>query len=82
MSLTFSFALLVQHGSSDRVTDPKLSQALYDEASSKDKSILLYEGMWHSVSGETEENVEKVLNDRIAWVLERADAAENSKKTK
>jgi acylglycerol lipase len=40
----FDAPFLVQHGKADRVTDPKLSQMLYDEAKSEDKSIRLYDG--------------------------------------
>jgi acylglycerol lipase len=64
----------VQHGKEDKVTDPKLSQALYDESKSKDKTIHLYEGMWHSLTGgEPLENVLLVFNDAIEWILARAD---------
>jgi alpha-beta hydrolase superfamily lysophospholipase len=69
----FNAAFLVQHGKADRVTDPKLSQALYDECKSEDKTIRLYDGMWHALtSGEPAENAELVLNDSIEWILERA----------
>jgi alpha-beta hydrolase superfamily lysophospholipase len=78
---TFDAPFLVQHGLADRVTDPKLSQALYDEAPSKDKTIRLYDGMWHSLCGEPDENIEKVLNDSIEWILDRAGPVDN-KKTK
>ena len=40
----FDAPFLVQHGKEDKVTDPKLSQALYDESKSKDKTIKLYDG--------------------------------------
>jgi acylglycerol lipase len=36
--------VLILHGLADTVTDPMLSQALYDECSSTDKQIKLYEG--------------------------------------
>jgi acylglycerol lipase len=59
------------------VTDPKMSQALYNESKSQDKTIRLYEGMWHSlIGGESRDNVRRVLNDSIQWVLERADNQE------
>jgi acylglycerol lipase len=75
----FNAPFLVQHGTADRVTDPKLSQALYDESKSEDKTIRLYEGMWHSLTaGETDENTELVYNDTIQWILERV---EGNKKT-
>lgn len=42
----FKAPFIVQHGLSDVVTDPSLSQALYDESPSKDKTIKLYEGVY------------------------------------
>ena len=35
---------LIIHGKDDRVTDPALSQALYEEAKSNDKTLKLYDG--------------------------------------
>ena len=70
---TFKAPFLVQHGLDDVVTDPALSQALYDEASSLDKAIKLYDGMWHSINiGESEENLERVFRDSIEWILKRS----------
>lgn len=70
----FSAPFLVQHGKADKVTDPKLSQTLYDEAISTDKTIRLYDGMWHALTaGEPTENVQLVLNDSIEWILARAN---------
>ncbi len=69
----FSSPFLIQHGKADRVTDPVLSQALYDECKSKDKTIRIYDGMWHALtSGEPLENVELVFNDSIQWILARS----------
>jgi alpha-beta hydrolase superfamily lysophospholipase len=69
----FDAPFLVLHGKADIVTDPQLSQALYDESPSKDKSIHLYEGMWHSLtSGEPDENIDRVFQDCIEWILKRA----------
>lgn len=68
----FDAPFLVQHGKEDKVTDPKLSQLMFEESSSPDKSIKLYDGMWHTItSGEPEENVNLVFNDAIAWIMER-----------
>ena len=68
----FDAPFLVQHGSLDRITDPKLSQRLYDESKSSDKTLRLYEGMFHSLlCGEFDENIDVVFNDSINWVLER-----------
>ena len=70
---SFNAPFLVQHGKSDVVTDPALSQALYDEAASSDKSIKLYDGMWHSINiGESDSNLEIVFRDSIQWILKRS----------
>jgi len=69
----FSAPFLVQHGNADKVTDPNLSQALYDESISTDKTIQLYDGMCHALtSGEPSENIDIVFNDTIEWILARA----------
>ncbi|EED92153.1 phospholipase [Thalassiosira pseudonana CCMP1335] len=69
----FKAPFIVQHGLSDVVTDPSLSQALYDESPSKDKTIKLYEGMWHSINiGESDENLDIVFRDAIDWILKRS----------
>lgn len=69
----FNAPFLVQHGLDDVVTDPDLSQALYDEASSSDKAIKLYDGMWHSINiGESDENLDIVFRDSIEWILKRS----------
>lgn len=68
----FDAPFLVVHGKADVVTDPNLSQALYDESKSKDKTIKLYDNMWHALmSGEPDENIDLVYKDCIDWVLRR-----------
>ncbi|KAI4301417.1 hypothetical protein L6164_034698 [Bauhinia variegata] len=66
----------VLHGEADTVTDPEVSRALYDRASSKDKTIKLYTGMWHGLTcGESDENIEIVFADIIAWLDKHASDA-------
>ncbi|KAK6260251.1 Serine aminopeptidase [Theobroma cacao] len=65
----------VLHGEADIVTDPEVSKALYDKASSRDKTIKLYPGMWHGLtSGEPDENIEIVFADITAWLDKRCNA--------
>ncbi|CAK7348313.1 unnamed protein product [Dovyalis caffra] len=60
---------LVLHGDADTVTDPEISKALYEQASSEDKTMKLYPGMWHGLTaGETDENVGIVFADIVAWL--------------
>ncbi|KAJ6416548.1 hypothetical protein OIU84_002413 [Salix udensis] len=66
-SVTIPFIVL--HGSMDVVTDPKVSESLYEEASSEDKTIKIYDGMLHSLLfGETDENIEIVRHDILSWL--------------
>ncbi|CAN6469312.1 unnamed protein product [Victoria cruziana] len=60
---------LVLHGEADTVTDPAVSRALYENASSMDKSLRMYPGMWHGLtSGEPDHNIDMVFGDIIAWL--------------
>ncbi|KAL6197474.1 hypothetical protein ACLB2K_033082 [Fragaria x ananassa] len=66
---------IVLHGSADVVTDPNVSRALYEEAKSEDKTIKIYDGMMHSLLfGETDQNVEIVRGDILAWLNQRCTA--------
>ncbi|KAM1604636.1 hypothetical protein ACFX1Z_031095 [Malus domestica] len=68
----------VLHGEADTVTDPEVSRSLYEKASSTDKTIKLYPGMWHGLtSGEPDGNVEVVFADIITW-LEKHTSDDNS----
>ena len=67
----------VLHGEADIVTDPEISKALYEKASSRDKTLKLYPGMWHALtSGEPDCNVDLVFADITNWLDRRtADPA-------
>ncbi|KAJ3691812.1 hypothetical protein LUZ61_020976 [Rhynchospora tenuis] len=63
----------VLHGEADTVTDPEVSRALYERASSSDKTMKLYPGMWHGLTaGEPDDNVEAVFADIITWLNQRS----------
>ncbi|KAG1368120.1 putative caffeoylshikimate esterase [Cocos nucifera] len=64
-----SSPLLILHGAADKVTDPNVSKFLYDKASTKDKTLKLYEGGYHSIlEGEPDDRIESVINDIISWL--------------
>ncbi|KAK2637556.1 hypothetical protein Ddye_032348 [Dipteronia dyeriana] len=68
-----SMPFMVLHGEEDKVTDKAVSKQLYDLASSSDKTLKLYEGMWHGLLyGEPPENIEIVFKDIINWLEKRA----------
>lgn len=75
--VTLPFLLL--HGEADTVTDPLVSQHLYDNAKSFDKTFKTYEGMWHSLTeGEPDDNVELVFKDIFSWLDAKTAAAKAS----
>ncbi|XP_024988259.1 caffeoylshikimate esterase [Cynara cardunculus var. scolymus] len=64
---------IVLHGNADAVTDPAVSEELYEKAKSKDKSLKIYDGMMHSLLfGETDENVKIVRGDILSWLNDRS----------
>lgn len=76
IKLQVSLPFLVLHGEEDKVTDQKVSKQLFELASSKDKNIKLYQGMWHGLLyGEPEENINIVFKDIIDWLDRRASSA-------
>lgn len=65
---------LTVHGTADGVTCPTSSKLLYEKASSADKSIKIYDGMYHSlIQGEPDENANLVLKDMREWIDERVE---------
>ncbi|XP_015942369.1 caffeoylshikimate esterase [Arachis duranensis] len=64
-----SLPFVVLHGEEDQVTDKAVSKQLYEVASSTDKTIKLYPGMWHGLLyGEPPENLNIVFSDIIDWL--------------
>lgn len=61
--------LLIFHGTADKLTDPHASRMLYARARSDDKTLQLYEGLYHETFNEPEK--EQVLDDVAAWITAR-----------
>lgn len=58
------------------VTDISVSKQLYDVASSSDKTIKIYPGMWHGLLyGEPPQNLQIVFSDIIDWLQEKSQYA-------
>jgi acylglycerol lipase len=61
--------LLILHGAADQVTDPHVSEFLYEMASTQDKTLKLYEGAYHSIlEGEPDDRISAAINDIISWL--------------
>ncbi|PKU76199.1 hypothetical protein MA16_Dca022030 [Dendrobium catenatum] len=65
--------LLIVHGGDDVICDQACVEELHRRASSQDKTIKIYPGMWHQLIGEPDENVDLVFGDIINWLRTRAE---------
>jgi alpha-beta hydrolase superfamily lysophospholipase len=61
--------LIIVQGGADSMIEPSGAQMLYDKASSEDKTIRIYEGLYHEVFNEPER--EMVLKDVEDWLESR-----------
>jgi len=64
-----SLPFITVQGGQDKLVDPGGAQMLYDGASSKDKTIRIYEGFYHEVFNEPERAM--VLKDVETWLERR-----------
>jgi acylglycerol lipase len=71
--------LLVMVGSGDRVVPPDGGVMLYERASSEDKALKLYDGLYHELMNEVREDRERVLDDLVEWFDAHAPARRASR---
>lgn len=62
----FSLPVLIMHGLQDKLADVAGSQILYEQISSKDKTLKLYEGLYHEIFNEPEKD--QVIREMIEWL--------------
>jgi acylglycerol lipase len=61
-----SLPIIIVQGAEDILVEPSGAQMLYDKASSKDKTLKIYDGMYHEVFNEPDR--ERTLKDVEAWL--------------
>ena len=61
--------LLILHGTADRVAAVEASRELFQRARTEEKTLRLYQGLYHEVLNEPER--EQVLADLIEWLDRR-----------
>ncbi len=66
---TLRLPILLLHGSQDTICPPPASQWIYDQAGSTDKTLKIYEGLYHEIHNET--HYGRIMNDIIEWVSGR-----------
>jgi alpha-beta hydrolase superfamily lysophospholipase len=65
----FSLPCFLANGSADKLSDPGVSQFIYDRCSSEDKTVHVYDGLFHEILNEPEK--ETVMSDMLAWMEAR-----------
>ena len=58
--------MIIVQGAEDILVEPSGAKMLYDKASSKDKTLQIYDGMYHEVFNEPDR--ERVLKDVESWL--------------
>ncbi|MEM7799875.1 MAG: lysophospholipase [Chloroflexota bacterium] len=61
-----SLPILIMHGTADRITNVKGSSFLNENVSTSDKTLKLYDGLYHEIFNEPEKD--EVIGDVIAWL--------------
>ncbi len=69
---SIALPLLVLHGSADQLTSPEGSRMLYERASSADKMLKVYEGLYHEILNEPEQAL--VMGDIAFWLDAHVEA--------
>ncbi len=61
--------VLVMHGGGDRIIDPEASKIVYHNVSSEDKTLKIFDGLYHEIMNEPEKDeVLKMIGD---WIEKR-----------
>ena len=68
----FRLPLLILHGTQDKATRPSGSQMFYDKAGSSDKTLKLYDGMYHDPLNDVDKAL--VMRDITEWLRARMPA--------
>lgn len=65
----FRVPILLMHAEIDRLTDRAATEEFYATAGSSDKTLRIWQGMFHEIHNEPEK--ERVLEEMIKWIVTR-----------
>jgi lysophospholipase len=68
--------ILIMHGADDKLASPDGSKRLYERVGSRDRTLKLYDGLYHEILNEPER--EDVLRDMLDWLDARLVASTES----
>ena len=65
----YTYPCLITHGEEDKVVPKEISEDLYKTIASKDKDLIIYEGLYHEILNE--KSKDQVIMDMVSWLNER-----------
>lgn len=65
--------LLIIHGSADAIVDPQGSRQVMEKASSPDKQLFIFDGLYHETMNELPPEREKVLDTFHSWIIRQVE---------
>ncbi len=66
----YSYDCLILHGRDDKIISFKSSENFYNNISSKNKQIKIYDNLYHEILNEAEKDT--VINDILIWIKDKA----------
>jgi len=66
-----SMPLLIIHGAQDQIVDPQGSRILYDQAASSDKTLQIFEGLYHETMNEAPDDSKMVIKTVADWITKQ-----------
>lgn len=68
---SLTLPLLIQHGSDDKLAGVSGSQQVIDTVASTDKTLKVYDGLYHEIFNELPDARAEVIGDLISWLSAR-----------
>jgi len=65
--------LLIVHGSSDAIVDPRGSRQVMEKAGSHDKQLFIFDGLYHETMNELLPERDKVLDTFRSWIIRQVE---------
>jgi len=65
---SYAYPCLILHGGADQIVAPDSSRQFHDRIASKDKSLKIYDGLYHEILNEPEKDM--VIADISAWLVQ------------
>jgi alpha-beta hydrolase superfamily lysophospholipase len=71
MASEIKIPILMQVAGDDRLVNPESSKAFFEKIAAEDKTLHVYEGLYHEIYNEREDDRAKVLSDLASWLEAR-----------